>query len=200
MPLWVGASIPLHTEEQLHAAMHLAGRAGTQGMEIALRRDRTTAARPYSACPSGTARTAYPSATNAQRLPLWRKGGFRGQVPADRGGHHRSHQQPNRHHRTRRRHPLARRLRPAAPRRGRLSIHRPRHPRQEGVEATLTFVKPCVKSNNDAADAEAICEAVSRPSMRFVPIKNVPVRWPASGRKKPPARSIPVKTLQILLK
>ena len=36
------------------------------------------------------------------------------------------------------------------------------------------FVKPCVKTNkNDAADAEAICEAVSRPTMRFVPIKTV---------------------------
>jgi transposase len=36
------------------------------------------------------------------------------------------------------------------------------------------FVKPYVKSNkNDAADAEAICEAVTRPNMRFVPIKNV---------------------------
>ncbi len=36
------------------------------------------------------------------------------------------------------------------------------------------FVKPYVKTNkNDAADAEAICEAVTRPSMRFVPIKNV---------------------------
>lgn len=35
------------------------------------------------------------------------------------------------------------------------------------------FVKPYVKSNkNDTADAEAICEAVTRPSMRFVPIKN----------------------------
>jgi transposase len=35
------------------------------------------------------------------------------------------------------------------------------------------FVKPYVKSNkNDAADAEAICEAVSRPNMRFVPIKS----------------------------
>ena len=35
------------------------------------------------------------------------------------------------------------------------------------------FVKPYVKTNkNDAADAEAICEAVTRPSMRFVPIKN----------------------------
>lgn len=36
------------------------------------------------------------------------------------------------------------------------------------------FVKPYVKSNkNDARDAEAIGEAVSRPSMRFVPVKTV---------------------------
>lgn len=36
------------------------------------------------------------------------------------------------------------------------------------------FVKPYVKSNkNDAADAEACCEAVMRPTMRFVPIKEV---------------------------
>jgi len=36
------------------------------------------------------------------------------------------------------------------------------------------FVKPYVKSNkNDANDAEAICEAVSRPQMRFVPAKSV---------------------------
>jgi transposase len=35
------------------------------------------------------------------------------------------------------------------------------------------FVKPYVKGNkNDANDAEAICEAVSRPSMRFVPLKS----------------------------
>ena len=35
------------------------------------------------------------------------------------------------------------------------------------------FVKSYVKTNkNDAADAEAICEAMSRPKMRFVPIKN----------------------------
>jgi len=35
------------------------------------------------------------------------------------------------------------------------------------------FVKPYVKTNkNDAADAEAICEAVSRPNMRFVSIKS----------------------------
>src|ERR1051325_8012020 len=34
------------------------------------------------------------------------------------------------------------------------------------------FVKPYVKSQkNDAADAEAICEAVQRPTMCFVPIK-----------------------------
>jgi transposase len=36
------------------------------------------------------------------------------------------------------------------------------------------FVRPYVKTNkNDARDAEAICEAVARPNMRFVPIKNV---------------------------
>jgi len=35
------------------------------------------------------------------------------------------------------------------------------------------YVKPYVKRNkNDAADAEAICEAVTRPTMRFVPIKS----------------------------
>ncbi len=36
------------------------------------------------------------------------------------------------------------------------------------------FVKPYVKSNkNDAVDAEAICEAVQRPNMRFVPAKSI---------------------------
>jgi transposase len=35
------------------------------------------------------------------------------------------------------------------------------------------FLKPYVKTNkNDMADAEAICEAVCRPTMRFVPLKN----------------------------
>ena len=35
------------------------------------------------------------------------------------------------------------------------------------------YVKPYVKrGKNDAADAEAICEAVMRPTMRFVPIKS----------------------------
>ena len=34
------------------------------------------------------------------------------------------------------------------------------------------YVKPYVKrGKNDARDAEAICEAMSRPSMRFVPMK-----------------------------
>ncbi|RED18869.1 IS110 family transposase [Parasphingopyxis lamellibrachiae] len=35
------------------------------------------------------------------------------------------------------------------------------------------YVKPYVKrQKNDAADAEAICEAVTRPNMRFVPLKS----------------------------
>jgi transposase len=35
-----------------------------------------------------------------------------------------------------------------------------------------SYVKPYVKrGKTDAADASAICEAVSRPSMRFVPVK-----------------------------
>ena len=44
-----------------------------------------------------------------------------------------------------------------------------------GHEARImpaAYVKPYVKRNkNDAADAAAICEAVTRPTMRFVPIK-----------------------------
>lgn len=46
-----------------------------------------------------------------------------------------------------------------------------------GLEVRLIspqFVTPYVKSNkNDRNDAEAICEAISRPSMRFVPVKSV---------------------------
>ncbi len=49
--------------------------------------------------------------------------------------------------------------------------------RSRGHEVRLIapqFVKPYVKSNkNDAADAEAICEAVQRPSMRFVAVKEI---------------------------
>lgn len=47
----------------------------------------------------------------------------------------------------------------------------------EGFDVKLIaalFVKPYVKSNkNDRADAEAICEAASRPGMRFVAVKTV---------------------------
>jgi transposase len=36
-----------------------------------------------------------------------------------------------------------------------------------------SYVKPYVKrGKNDAVDAEAICEAVTRPTMRFVPVKS----------------------------
>jgi transposase len=49
--------------------------------------------------------------------------------------------------------------------------------REHGHEVKLMapqFVKPYVKSNkNDSRDAEAIAEAVTRPTMRFVPIKDV---------------------------
>ena len=52
-----------------------------------------------------------------------------------------------------------------------------RHLREQGHEVKLMapqFVKPYVKTNkNDLRDAEAIAEAVTRPSMRFVPIKAV---------------------------
>ena len=35
------------------------------------------------------------------------------------------------------------------------------------------YVKPYVKrGKTDAVDAEAICEAVTRPTMRFVPVKS----------------------------
>jgi transposase len=49
--------------------------------------------------------------------------------------------------------------------------------REQGHEVKLMapqFVKPFVKSNkNDMRDAEAIAEAVTRPTMRFVPIKDI---------------------------
>ncbi len=56
------------------------------------------------------------------------------------------------------------------------SHHWARQLRAIGHEVRLmpaTYVKPYVKrQKNDAADAEAICEAVTRPTMRFVPIKS----------------------------
>ena len=55
------------------------------------------------------------------------------------------------------------------------SHHWARELRSRGFIVKLVspqFVKPFVKSQkNDANDAEAVCEAISRPSMRFVPIK-----------------------------
>jgi transposase len=49
--------------------------------------------------------------------------------------------------------------------------------REHGYEVHLMppqFVRPYVKANkNDRWDAEAIAEAVTRPTMRFVPIKSV---------------------------
>jgi len=48
--------------------------------------------------------------------------------------------------------------------------------REQGHDVRLIpvhYVKPSVKTNkSDYIDAEAIAEAVSRPTMRFVPIKN----------------------------
>jgi hypothetical protein len=51
------------------------------------------------------------------------------------------------------------------------------------------YVKPYVKrQKNDAADAEAICEAVTRPNMRFVPIKTISAYHPfATGLRTLPS-------------
>ena len=71
------------------------------------------------------------------------------------------------------------------------------------------YVKPFVKrQKNDAADAEAICEAAQRPTMRFVSVKSeetqgrvsevVEIGWrrnlrvnqhPPNRRRQPPGRS-----------
>ncbi len=55
--------------------------------------------------------------------------------------------------------------------------YRARQLRHQGHQVKLMapqFVKPYVQSNkNDMRDAEAIAEAVTRPTMRFVPIKDV---------------------------
>ncbi|TIQ23887.1 MAG: transposase, partial [Mesorhizobium sp.] len=40
------------------------------------------------------------------------------------------------------------------------------------------YVKPYIPRNkNDVRDAQGCCEAVSRPDMRFVPIKTVEQQW-----------------------
>ena len=54
-----------------------------------------------------------------------------------------------------------------------------------------SYAKSYVRRNkNDAADAAAICEAVSRPSMRFVPIKTIEQQ----------AEAVAHKTRQLLIK
>lgn len=55
------------------------------------------------------------------------------------------------------------------------------------------FVTPYVKSNkNDQNDAEAICEAVGRPSMRFVPPKSTDQLREASGSARCGNGAIPM--------
>jgi transposase len=63
------------------------------------------------------------------------------------------------------------------------SHHWARTLRSFGHEVKLIapqLVKPYVKrGKNDTADAEALCEAMSRPTMRFVPVKcPLPVTLP----------------------
>jgi transposase len=56
-------------------------------------------------------------------------------------------------------------------------------------------VKAYVKRNkNDAADAEAICEAVRRPTMRFVQIKSVEQQ----GSPNKAARACNPRTVRLL--
>ena len=50
----------------------------------------------------------------------------------------------------------------------------PSPPWARGSAHPPSYVKAYVKrGKSDALDAEAICEAVQRPSMRFVPVKTV---------------------------
>ena len=49
------------------------------------------------------------------------------------------------------------------------------------------YVKPFVKrGKNDRNDAEAICEAASRPTMRFVPVKSAKTQAEAMDLSEPP--------------
>ena len=58
------------------------------------------------------------------------------------------------------------------------------------------FVKPYVKTNkNDRNDAEAICEAVTRPNMRFVPIKT-PEQQAVLALHRARAASVKARTAQ----
>jgi transposase len=58
------------------------------------------------------------------------------------------------------------------------------------------FVKPYVKTNkNDAADTEAICEAVGRANMRFVPIKSIEQQGILSVHRVQPVTSSRISSL-----
>ena len=66
------------------------------------------------------------------------------------------------------------------------------------------FVRPYVqRQKNDANDAAGICEAVSRPQMRFVPIKSVEQRDVQAlhriGERQVKARTAPVNQIRGLL-
>ena len=53
----------------------------------------------------------------------------------------------------------------------------------QNLPRCLVGIEACASGKTDAADAEAICEAASRPSMRFVPVKS----------EKTKASSLPTK-------
>ena len=57
-----------------------------------------------------------------------------------------------------------------------------------------SYVKPYVRrGKNDAADAEAICEAVGRPNMRFVPVKSEDQQAALMQHKGPRTSDPPAK-------
>jgi len=65
------------------------------------------------------------------------------------------------------------------------------------------YVKPYVsRGKNDAIDAAAICEAMSRPGMRFVPVKSAESQAaePALGRGKAATRGMLLKVRDLLVK
>ena len=59
-------------------------------------------------------------------------------------------------------------------------------------------MKPYVKrQTNDAADAEAICEAVSRPTMPFVPVKARGAAERNNAASHPPAADAPADSASL---
>ena len=62
-------------------------------------------------------------------------------------------------------------------------------------------VKAYVKRNrNDAADAEAICEAVRRPTMRFVPVKSAEQQSRLAAVTIPPSRRTAFQRERVLFR